>query len=269
MHTSYISLPDSLYEICRVSLTNETPSVVILDKYNHPMKIELINGRIKSMLNGVMLPVINSTTDTIMREAKSDTNHIEICKQSTMVSKKKAHSYLDKVTTLAYEKGFPLKFVNFSDIPGVMISHVPGVTLEIFNELINRIREQIDNGDFLTPREKYKEYLEISLKKLFDGFRTVVKDKESYDPKSHQKLCCFLRVELDFFLKYKNIIDSETPDHSVAQALKEEYPLAMFNEILMEYFDASMAFSEGKVKEAGDLVKSKYESMKILHSNIS
>ena len=200
MHTSYISLPDNLYEICRVSLTNETPSMVIFDKYNHPMKIELINGRIKSMLDGVMLPVINSTTNTIMREAKPDTNPIEICKQSMMVSKKKAHTYLDKLTTLAYEKGFPLKCVEFSDIPGVIESHVPGVTLEIFNELINDNREIIDNGCFLTKIEKYKEVLEITSKSLFNAYRLIVKSKDVYNnPKSHQKLCCFLRLELDFF----------------------------------------------------------------------
>ena len=209
MHTSYISLPDSLYEICRVSLTNETPSVVIFDKYNHPMKIELEDGDIKSMLNGVMLPVISVTTNTIMREAKPDANPIEICRQSMMVSKKKAHTYLDKLTTLAYEKGFPLKCVEFSDIPGVIESHVPGVTLEIFNESINDNREIIDNGCFLTKIEKYKETLEIKLTSLFDDYRMIVKDKKSFDPNAHRTLCCFLRLELDFFLKYKNYIDGE------------------------------------------------------------
>ena len=109
----------------------------------------------------------------------------------------------------------------------------------------------------------------LNWKKLFDGYRTVVKDKESYDPKSHQKLCCLLRLELDFFLKYKNFIDGETQDRSVAQGLKEEYPLAMFNESLMEYFDACMAFSEGKVNDATIYTKSKYGELEALHDMLS
>ena len=101
---------------------------MIFDKYHHPMKIELINGRIKSMLNGVMLPVINSTTYKAIK-----------------------------------------------------------------------CREMIDSGRYLSEHEKHKETLEIKLKSLFDGYRMVVKNKWSYDPNAHRTLCCFLRLELDFF----------------------------------------------------------------------
>ena len=68
------------------------------------------------------------------------------------------------------------------------------------------------------------------------------------------------------FLKYKNYIDGEKHYRSKANDIREEYPLAMFNESLMEYFDACMAQSEGKVKSAGDLVKSKYEDISGFHS---
>ena len=268
MHTSYISLSDSVYEMCRIALTNGQRSVMIYDDDHNIMKIEVINGCISSMLDGVMLPVINSTTKRIMSEAKPEKDHIEICKQSMEVSKKKAHAYLDKLTTLAYEKGFPLNCVEFSDIPGVIESHVPGVTLEIFNELINDTREMIDNGKFLTPHEEYKETLEIKLKSLFDGYRMVVKNKSTFDADVFCAHCYYLRLELDFFLKYKNFIDAEKHYRSVAKNIREEFPLAMFNVKLMDYFDACMAHSEGSVKDATIYTRAKYDDITVLHSNL-
>ena len=268
MNMTHIALPDEQYDKFYHDLKNG--QVMINFTHNRlRTQISMIKGNVMvGRVNGKEVSIINQTTALWMAGA-NPRNYINLELMRLFGSKKKAHAYLDNLTTKAHTMGFPLYSLDFYDLTGDFVSNMLRVDLDLFNYTINPYRKLIDKGDFLTPHEKHKEYVEIKLKKLFDDYRTVVKDKESYDPKSHQKLCCLLRLELDFFLKYKNFIDGETQDRSVAQGLKEEYPLAMFNEILMEYFDASMAFSEGKVKEAGDLVKSKYESMKILHSNIS
>ena len=54
-----------------------------------------------------------------------------------------------------------------------------------------------------------------------------------------------------------------------ADDIREEYPLAMFNESLMEYFDASMAFSEGEVYDATVFTKDKYSHLEAWHSMLS
>ena len=58
------------------------------------------------------------------------------------------------------------------------------------------------------------------------------------------------------------------PAHSrsLAVDLREGCPLAMFNESLMEFFDACMANSEGQVKELTNFTKRKYSDIENLHS---
>ena len=95
-----------------------------------------------------------------------------------------------------------------------------------------------------------------------------------YDPEMHRTLCSFMRLELEFFLKFKNFYDRQrgcnaSERSAIAQALKDEYPLAMFNEVLMEFFDAYMARSEGFVKNATDMTKGKYEQILRWHSMLS
>ena len=115
------------------------------------------------------------------------------------------------------------------------------------------------------------------MRNLFAQYSHVIKKKSTHDPKVHRTQCCFLRLELDLFVKYKKFFDCVTlsndiprtfseRDKALADELREEYPLAMFNESLMEYFDAPMAFSEGKVNDATIYTKSKYSDIEAWHS---
>ena len=118
-----------------------------------------------------------------------------------------------------------------------------------------------------------KETCESKLRDLLDSYRDNMKRKIT-DPDMHRTLCCFLRLELEFFLKFKKFIDAipedgatlPTRSSGLAEDLREGYPLAMFNESLMDFFDACMARSEGTVKDVTIFTKSKYKQLEGWHS---
>ena len=78
-------------------------------------------------------------------------------------------------------------------------------------------------------------------------------------------MCAFLHIELKLFIKLKNFFTTQlwvlkTEQLSaIAQAIRDEFPIHKFNEILMEYFDACMAASEGNVAKATELTKNRFE----------
>ena len=78
-------------------------------------------------------------------------------------------------------------------------------------------------------------------------------------------MCVFLHLELKLFIKIKNFYTTQLgalPNeqlNAIAQAIRKEFPIAKFNEILMQFFDACMASSEGNVKKATEETKAKFE----------
>ena len=57
--------------------------------------------------------------------------------------------------------------------------------------------------------------------------------------------------------------------NALAQDLKDEHPLDMFNMGLQDYVEASMEYSEGSVGDITILTKMKYDEMKHWHSRLS
>ena len=78
-------------------------------------------------------------------------------------------------------------------------------------------------------------------------------------------MCAFLHLELKLFIKLKNFYTTQVgvlPTeqlNAIAQAIRDEFPIAKFNEILMQFFDACMASSEGNVMKATKETKAKFE----------
>ena len=72
----------------------------------------------------------------------------------------------------------------------------------------------------------------------------------------HIAYCAFLHLELKLFLKIKyffcvQVHNLDTPGkEALTASIRGEFPIHKFNEILMEYFDAAMASSEGNVMSA-------------------
>ena len=81
-------------------------------------------------------------------------------------------------------------------------------------------------------------------------------------------LCTFLHLELQLFIKVKHFYDSQVdvlPQEQLsanARAIRDEFPVSKFNEILMEYFDACMASNEGNVQSATRFTKAKFANIK-------
>ena len=71
-----------------------------------------------------------------------------------------------------------------------------------------------------------------------------------------------MRLELQLFIKLVQLFNSQLPIFItecavLAKYILEEFPVDMFNEILVEYFDACMYFSEGNVEVATKVTKKK------------
>ena len=110
------------------------------------------------------------------------------------------------------------------------------------------------------------------MKVLCDSFRDVLTDQLACGafPEMHRTLCCFMKLEIDFFLKIMEFFECNedaTPSecNTITEDLRDEYPLSMFNEALMEFFDASMAHSEGSVKLATEFTKFLYYRIERWH----
>ena len=194
-------------------------------------------------------------------------------------------AYLDRVVALAYEQGFPLYGLDVLIYNDGTVDRddrrIHGSRQEDVDEIINRIRGCYENT--LTHRAKkhgtlnaaFYESLNKALGNLLDCYRKMHKTKSSYEPEMHRTLCCFWRLELDFFLKFKNFHEHQR-DHynasergALARDIRDEYPLAMFTEALVEFFDACMAHYEGYVKDTTEMTKGKYKYIKHWHSMLS
>ena len=81
----------------------------------------------------------------------------------------------------------------------------------------------------------------------------------------HIAYCTFLHLELKLFLKIKyffrvQVHNLDTPEKEALMAsIRGEFPIHKFNEILMEYFDAAMASSEGNVMYATEFTRELFE----------
>jgi hypothetical protein len=81
-------------------------------------------------------------------------------------------------------------------------------------------------------------------------------------------LCAALHLELRLFMRIKYFLGVEVDgmDNSECNAraaiIREEFPIETFNEIIMEYFDAIMAASEGNVMRATELTRDMFRQVK-------
>ena len=133
------------------------------------------------------------------------------------------------------------------------------------NILYRHIKERCGN-ERPAKKDTYQlmiDSCETKLGKLLGCYRNMLKIRSETEPDMHRTLCGFLRLELEFFLKFKKYIEAIPEDNErsndPAEDLLEGYPLALFNESLMEFFDACMAYSEGQVREVTIFTKRKYD----------
>ena len=89
------------------------------------------------------------------------------------------------------------------------------------------------------------------------NYRTYLLNSAPHSTKDmYTAMCAFLLLELKLFIKLKNFYTTQVgvlPNeqlNSIAQAIRDEFPIAKFNEIPMQIFDACMASSEGNVAKA-------------------
>ena len=198
----------------------------------------------------------------------SSTNIIQLCVGRSQASD--GGEYLDRVVALAYEQGSPLCGLDMTMSDDGTVDRddkrIYGLSQEKFDEIIYHIRGCYENAKKHRARkhgtpEVCNESVNEALGTLLDCYRDTHKKKSSYEPEMHRTLCCFLRLELDFFLKFMNFHDHQRDYYNaserdaLARDIRDEYPLAMFNEALMEFFDACMACSEGHVKHATGMTK--------------
>ena len=207
--------------------------------------------------------------------ANNTEKHIRIDALALKGSKKESHAYLDNITTRAHELRFPLYGVQFTDtIPGGGDDCVLDVSLERFNGMIEGYRGRINEGIYLTKSECFKEQLEPTLKTLCDEFRKLLNcDMSKYltSPEMYRARCCYMKLEIDFFLKFKKFFECSedyatlSECNAIAKDLRDEYPLSMFNMSLMEFFDASKACSEGFTLPATEYTKYAYSRIECWH----
>ena len=194
--------------------------------------------------------------------------------------------YIDRIVALAYEQGFPLHgvdiFLTADGSPDPSDTHMRNMTQDDFDGWIDDIRDwyrYCDTEAHLrtmnqSPRKTRAEKMNQEVSKLINCYRDYTKRKSNHEPEIHRTMMCFMRLELEFVLKIKNYSDCQgwkcnRPEcEALMKDIREEYPLSMFNEVLMEFFDTSMAHSEGDVKITGDLVKGKYEQIKHWHAQL-
>ena len=88
----------------------------------------------------------------------------------------------------------------------------------------------------------------------------------------YRAMCTFWHLELQLLFKVKQFFEYELPSDKskgelnvITQDILDEYPLDTFNMILMKYFDAAMASSEGNVESATILTKSHYKQIEDWH----
>ena len=110
---------------------------------------------------------------------------------------------------------------------------------------------------------------DIKLKKLLLNYRSY---RNHGAPNTTQDMynaiCTFLHLELKLFIKVKHFHTIQVdvlPQKQLsanARAIRDEFPISKFNEVLMEFFDACMASSEGNVQKATQVTKAKFASIK-------
>ena len=141
----------------------------------------------------------------------SSTNIIHLCVGRSQLSG--GGAYLDRVVALAYEQGFPLYCLDMKASDNGTVDRndrrVFGLRQEQFDDMIYHIRGCCENAnkrrDMATnPYQLMKETCESKLGRLLGCYRNMLKIKSEAEPDMHRTLCCFLRLELDFFLSLRN-----------------------------------------------------------------
>ena len=102
-------------------------------------------------------------------------------------------------------------------------------------------------------------------------YRTYLLTGTSHSTKDmYTAMCAFLLLELKLFCKLKKFYTTQVGAlpheqlNAILQAIRNEFPISKFNEVLMEYFDACMASSEGKISKATKETMNKFEYIKEL-----
>ena len=81
-------------------------------------------------------------------------------------------------------------------------------------------------------------------------------------------LCAFLHLELKLIMRVKHFLKYQvhtltTPENdALAATIREEFPIQTFNALLMEFFDATMASSEGNVTQVTELTRDMFKQIK-------
>jgi hypothetical protein len=82
-------------------------------------------------------------------------------------------------------------------------------------------------------------------------------------------LCAFLHLELSLFMRIKYFVSvtikglNNSECNARAAIIRGEFPMETFNELLLEYFDAIMAASEGHVMRATELTRGMFQQVQI------
>ena len=108
--------------------------------------------------------------------------------------------------------------------------------------------------------------LDRSLSVLFHDYRTHLRTP-MMAPDIHRTMCTFMRLELQLFIKLKHLFEYQLPIFNLSECavpakdIREVFPVDIFNEILVEYFDACMSSSDGNVEVATNVTKAKFDQI--------
>ena len=109
-------------------------------------------------------------------------------------------------------------------------------------------------------------FFSAAAEERFAEYRSVLKDRNPrWTQDMYKAMCTFLHLELQLLFKVKQLFECELQSDKsqgelnvIAQDKLDEHPLSKFNVILMEFFDAAMAHSEGYVELATKMTKLHY-----------
>ena len=154
------------------------------------------------------------------------------------------------------------------NLPGTILGILQRTSRRKKHHSTHRHVEQIMEGsESLAIEEFLHQFRDLLhffyLRERMGEYSMYLKDRSPTTTQDMYKaICTFLHLELQLIVKVRHFYGNEFPSdislgelYVIAQVILDEYPLDMFNVILMKYFDASMAYSEGNVESATILTK--------------
>ena len=105
------------------------------------LMVVLKDGALLGLICGMQRPIIKFNALMALRGVMPD-NHIKIDLIKLKGTKEHSHAYLDSLTPLAHEQGFPLAYIDFA--PHVTCRQE--VSPEGFNDLIDTLRSSVNRG---------------------------------------------------------------------------------------------------------------------------